>query len=193
MPNNSIQSSDEQLNLLGRNGGIFIASVQSAEKIAMVNRIHHTAIAAIVLAASACASAAATVTYANTEQMTDVPRDQADRELMEQQLGELFNTLSSKLPPGQELKVEILDIDLAGEVFPRVAIQNVRVLKGRGDPPRIHLRYSIEQDGKVLSSGERKLANHGYQTAFNRYSNEMFSHEKQLLDDWFRKEIAAAR
>lgn len=155
----------------------------------MAKHIHLSALAAVVLAVSASVAAAATVTYADTEKMTDVPRDQSDRELMQEQLLEHVNTLSSKLPAGQEMKIDILDIDLAGEVFPRVAIQNVRVTKGRGDPPRIHLRYRIEQDGKVVSDGERKLVNHGYQSAFNRYSNEMFSHEKQLLDDWFRKEF----
>ena len=159
----------------------------------MAKHLHLAVIAAVVFAVSASASATATVTYADTKQMADVPRDQADRELMEAQLIELFNTFSSKLPAGQELKIEILDIDLAGEVFPRVAIRNVRVLKGLGDPPRIHLRYQIEQAGKVLSSGERKLVNHSYQGSFNRYSNEMFSHEKQMLDDWFRKEFGVRR
>ncbi|HEX9171820.1 MAG TPA: DUF3016 domain-containing protein [Telluria sp.] len=159
----------------------------------MVKRIHFAAIAAIAFAASANASAGLTLNFANTEKMADVPRHQGDREFMEEQFRELFDTLSSKLPAGQQLRVDIIDVDLAGEVFPRVAIQNVRVMKGRIDPPRIHLRYSIEQDGKVLNSGERKLVDHSYQSAFNRYSNELYAHEKQLIENWFHKEFKVPR
>lgn len=159
----------------------------------MAKRIHFAAIAAVAFAASAHAWAGSTVNFANIEKMSDVPRNQGDREFMEDQFRELFDTLSSKLPAGQRLKVDIIDVDLAGEVFPRVAIQHVRVMKGRTDPPRIHLRYSIEQDGKVLSSGERKLIDHSYQSAFNRYSNEMYSHEKQLIENWFTKEFKVPR
>lgn len=155
--------------------------------------IHYAALAVVSLVALANASAAATVTYVNPDKMTDVPRDQSDRESMEAELLEHFNKLSAKLPAEQVLRVEILDIDLAGEVFPRVAIQNVRVFKGRADWPHIHLRYSIEQNGKVLSSGERNLTDANYMMSFNRYRSEIFGHEKQLLDDWFRKDILAAR
>lgn len=155
--------------------------------------IHHGALAFVILAASSCAWATATVTFDNVEKMTDVPRDQSDRESMEAAFRELLNTLSSSLPAGQELKVEFVDIDLAGDVFPRVAIQNVRVYKGRADWPRIHLRYSIEQDGKVLRSGDRQLSDPNYQMSFNHYKQEMYGYEKQLLEDWFRKEIVAKR
>jgi hypothetical protein len=163
------------------------------KEIAMNKLTHYAALAVFSLMASASASAAATVTYANPDKMTDVPRDKSDRESMEAELLEHFNKLSGRLPAGQNLKVEILDIDLAGEVFPRVAIQNVRVYKGRADWPHIHLRYRIEQDGKVLSSGERRLTDSSYLMGFNRYSNEIFGHEKQLLDDWFRKDLAAVK
>jgi hypothetical protein len=149
--------------------------------------------ALLCLVASSSASAAATVTYVNPDKMTDVPRDKRDREKMEEDLLEHFNKLAAKLPAGQELKVEIFDIDLAGDVFPRVAIQNVRVFRGRGDFPHIHMRYRIEQDGKLISSGERELTDMAYMMGFNRYRDDLFGHEKQLLDDWFRKDVVAAR
>lgn len=159
----------------------------------MVKLFPYAALIAIAVAGSAHASAALTLNFADTKNMTDVPRYQADREIMEEQFRELFDTLSSRLPAGQQLKVDIIDVDLAGEVFPRVAIQNVRVMNGRTDPPRIELRYSIEQDGKVLGSGERKLVNYGYQHGFNSDSDEVFSHEKQLIKDWFHKEFRVPR
>jgi hypothetical protein len=74
-----------------------------------------------------------------------------------------------------------------------VAVQNVRVFKDRGDRAEIHLRYRIEQDGKVVSSGERHLTDASYLAGASHYRNEIYAHEKQLLDDWFRKEVVAVR
>lgn len=147
------------------------------------------ALAAALLAAGAGASAAVTVTYVNTEKMTDVPRYVGDRETMEWMFREHLEKLAKDLPAGQDLKVEFIDIDLAGDVFPRVPIQDVRIMRGRADWPRIHLRYSLEQDGQVLRSGDEKLANPNYQMAVNMYKTDMYGYERQMLEEWFRKDV----
>jgi len=163
-----------------------------------MNRRTHTsawiaAFAAGLLLAATNAAAGAKVTYINPEKMTDVPRYPSDRESMEITFREHLDKLSERLPAGQQLVVEFLDIDLAGDVFPRVPVQDIRVLKGRADWPRMHLRYRIEQDGTVLRSGERELADPNYLMGSSRYGGELYEHEKDMLDDWFRKEILAAR
>jgi hypothetical protein len=43
--------------------------------------------------------------------------------------------------------------------------------------------------GRVIKSGEAKLADPNYLMGSNQYNNEQYSHEKQMLEDWFRKEI----
>lgn len=154
--------------------------------------IYRATLAASLTLASALASAAATVSYVGVDKMTDVPRYQSDREFMQDDLREYIEKLSARLPAGQLLKLDILDIDLAGDVFPRVAIQDVRVYRGRADWPRIHLRFQIEQDGKVIRSGERTLTDPNYQMSFNRHTNDTYGYEKQLFEDWFRKELLAA-
>lgn len=146
----------------------------------------------LLLAAAGHAGAAVnpvTVTYADPDKMTDVPRYAVDRESMEIHFREHLAKLAEKLPAGQSLKVDFLDIDLAGDVFPRVAIQDIRVMKGRADWPRLHLRYTVEQDGNVVSYGESKLADPNYLMSRNRYDNEMYGYEKEMLDEWFRKEV----
>ncbi len=148
------------------------------------------AVASLMLAQAAIA---ANVSYVNPEKMTDVPRHQGDREAMEKIFTEHLATLEARLPKGQQLTVEVLDIDLAGDVFPRVAIQDVRVMKDTGDRPAMHLRYRIEQDGKVVSSGERELSSFGYLSTSNRYGTDLYAHEKQMLDDWFRKDVLPRR
>ena len=156
-------------------------------------RIRRAALAAALLLPAIGAFAAATVTYVNPEKMTDVPRFPSDRESMEITFREHLDKLSQRLPAGQQLVVEFLDIDLAGDVFPRVPVQDIRVLKGRADWPRMHLRYRIEQGGTVLRSGERELADPNYLMNSSRHNGELYQHEKDMLDDWFRKEILAER
>ena len=147
----------------------------------------------VVCMAAAGAHAAATVTYINPEKMTDVPRFASDRESMEMIFRDHITRLAAQLPEGQDLKVEFIDIDLAGDVFPRVPVRDIRVMKGQADWPRMHLRYSIEQDGKVLRSGERELSDPNYLMGSRSYNQDLYGHDKQMLDDWFRKEIMAAR
>lgn len=151
-------------------------------------------IAAIaLLLTSASALATATVSYIDTDRMTDVPRNHGELESMEQIFSQHLARLSEKLPAGQVLKVEFLDIDLAGDVFPRVAVRDVRVMKGQADWPRMHFRYSIEQDGKVIASGERKLQNPSYQQSVNLFGQELYGYERQMLEDWFRKDLLHTR
>ncbi len=86
-----------------------------------------------------------------------------------------------------------MDIDLAGDVFPRVSVRDIRVMRGLGDRPSIHLRYTIEQDGKTVSSDERRLVDNGYLSMSNRYGNDLYAHEKHMLDRWFRYDLMVAR
>lgn len=149
------------------------------------------AIALALAIASSSASATANVSYIHPEAMTDVPRYYKDRESMEYAFTQHLSQLSEKLPAGQVLTVEFLDIDLAGDVFPRVPVRDIRVTKGQADWPRMHLRYRIEQDGQVIRSGEQELADPNYQMGGNRYQQELYGYEKTMLDTWFRKEILA--
>ncbi len=158
-----------------------------------MNKLIHSGAAALLLLASASALAAATVTFVDLDKMTDVPHDLHKREDMQFALREHFNRLSGQLPAGQVLKVDILDIDLAGEEFPRVAVQDIRVLKGQADWPRMRLRYRIEQDGNAVASGDSEISDPGYMMGINRYSQEAYGYEKQMLDDWFRKDVLKRR
>jgi hypothetical protein len=144
---------------------------------------------ALLIASAAAAAATAEVKYLNTDKMTDVPRHYKDLESMEYLFTQHLEQLSEQLPAGQVLKVEFLDIDLAGDVFPRVPVRDIRVTKGQADWPRIDLRYSIEQDGKVIRSGEAKLSDPNYQHGINRYQQDLYGYEKQMLESWFRKEL----
>ncbi|UCO97300.1 DUF3016 domain-containing protein [Metapseudomonas lalkuanensis] len=94
------------------------------------------------------------------------------------------------LQPGQTLKVDILDIDLAGQYEPwRVNFQGVRFMR-EVTWPRIKLHYSLEQDGRVLVSRDATVIDQSYLQHGNYYfSNDRLRYEKTMLDDWFRWNI----
>jgi hypothetical protein len=147
-------------------------------------------LAAAVLLASSVAWADVSVTFVKPEEFADVPRNSIDRERTLKDFSDYFATLNKKLPAGQNLKVEILDIDLAGRLWPRRMGDDIRVMNGGADWPHIHLRYTLEQNGQVLRSGDEHISNMMYQQRINRYSDgDPLRYEKQMLDEWFDKNI----
>ena len=147
--------------------------------------------AALALLASSAALADVTVSYVKPDEFADLPRNAIDRERVLKDFSDYFATLNKKLPPGENLKIEVLDIDLAGRMWPRRnGGEDIRILNGGADWPRMHLRYTLEQDGKVLRSGDEQLSNMNYMQGVSRYSDgDTLRYEKQMLDDWFKKVI----
>lgn len=150
--------------------------------------------AALVFAAGAASAGPATVTFANPDDFADMPREASKREQVLAELSEHFSALAARLPAGQELKVEVLDLDLAGRSWPGMwGGRDLRVLEGGADWPHMKLRYTITQDGTVVKSGEESVQNMDYLWRLNRYSSgDSLRYEKQMLDTWF-KTLTAAR
>ncbi len=99
------------------------------------------------------------------------------------------------LPADQALKVEMLDVDLAGTVRPsHRAGRDLRVVTGGADWPRIKLRYTLEASGKPLLSGEESVAdmNYSHGLAGERGSDPLHF-EKNMLDGWFKARFVARR
>ncbi len=153
-----------------------------------------TLIAALTLLAGN-ANAGVTVTFTQPEKYSDMPFNSRDKENVMADLQRHFDTLGATLPAGQDLKVEILDIDLAGRIEPsRRLTQDLRILRGSADWPIISLRYSLEAQGKVLKSGEDRIADMAYLQGYNHYnSGESLRYEKEMLDRWFKKTLAAPK
>jgi hypothetical protein len=144
-----------------------------------------------LFALAGSASAAVTVTYVEPDKFTDVPFASWEREDTLKQLTEHFTWLGNSLPPGQDLRIEVLDVDLAGRAIPNARTgRDIRVLRGRADWPRMTLRFSLEQNGQVLKSGEAQLSDMTYLDHTTRYfDTEPLRYEKQMIDDWFEKTI----
>ena len=90
------------------------------------------------------------------------------------------------LLPGELLTITVLDVDLAGEIRPRGARGDLRVLKGGVDWPRIKLRYSLQAGNQILGSGEESLADMNYMSGLQTgNTSDPLYHEKRMLNDWF--------
>ena len=98
------------------------------------------------------------------------------------------------LAPGQNLNIDIVDIDLAGYQQPlRFAPNNVRIATGV-TLPRIVLRYVLTERGRRMRSGEETLTDINYQmNPSARFSGDRYVYEKALLDDWFRRTFSPGR
>ena len=165
-------------------------------RIARIARIAVIAVASGTAVASLGVNAAVSVTFTKPDQYIDVPFSPSDRDATLKTLKEHFEKLGSKLPGGQDLKIEVLEVDLAGRTEPsRMSGANeLRVLRGGADWPMIQLRYSVEAGGKPLKQGEAKISDMNYLNHMNRYpSGESLRYEKAMLDDWFKKDVLAQK
>lgn len=153
----------------------------------------HAALAGLLLLAAGSAAAGAKVTFVQPEKFTDLPFSTWDREDVLKDLRAHFDKLAAKLPAGQQLNVEVTDVDLAGRTWPsRFSGRDIRILNGGADWPRISLRYTITQDGQVVKSGQEDLADMSYLQHMTRFaSDDSLAYEKRMLDRWFRERIAA--
>ena len=94
------------------------------------------------------------------------------------------------LAPGQDMKIVVKDIDLAGDPQPfRHNMDMIRVIKPLYRPA-IKFSYTVTQDGKTVREGEADLQDLSFMDRFNRYfRDEPLYYEKPMLDAWFDKEF----
>jgi hypothetical protein len=147
---------------------------------------------ALSLSGAALAALAAgkiEVRFEQPNKFSDVGRNAFDRERTLKSLGDHLQSLAAQLPDKQTLKVEVLDVDLAGEIEPnwRGSSQEVRVLRGRADAPHIKLRYTLQEEGQAMKVGEDNLADLNYffgsPPRDRQHSDLPF--EKRMLQQWF--------
>ena len=96
------------------------------------------------------------------------------------------------LRTGRVLRIEILEIDLAGQFEPfrfRPASE-VRIFRD-ASWPRLRLRYTLAHGDRADEPREEQLSDMNYLASFNRYAkSDRLRYEKAMLDAWFDKRIA---
>lgn len=149
------------------------------------------ALATLFASAGAAHAGTVDVSFIEPDKFVDAGRGLWDVEQTTKTLAEYFKRYAKQLPEGQALKVEVTDVDLAGELRPTRGAQEIRVLRGRADWPRISLRYSLTEGGRVLRGGESKVDDMSYMMHPLRggQTHDALAYERRMLDAWFRQTI----
>ncbi len=98
-----------------------------------------------------------------------------------------FAKLAATLPEGQVLKIDVTDVDLAGDTH-LAGINRTRIVKHMYSP-RMNFSYQLlDANGKVLKSDEVVVKDMNFMSGSNlKYRNKSLGYEKKMLDDWFEK------
>lgn len=151
------------------------------------------AAAAITLALGAgAASAGVTVNYVNPEKYSDLPKGEWEREEVLKELVKYFDKLGQELPAGQDLTVNITDIDLSGMEYPgNRASGDLRVREGKTDWPYMEIHYTLTSNGQVVDSGVSQIRDQSYMVRpiKRAFETDNLRFEKRMLQDWFNKTI----
>ncbi len=101
--------------------------------------------------------------------------------------------VAKRLPAGLQLKVQIRDLDMAGQFEPwRPVAIDVRQLRSV-TWPRIRLSYSLRRGEEILVSGVEDIKDMDYLNTPNRYfDSDRLRYEKAMLDAWYRQRLQPA-
>lgn len=115
----------------------------------------------------------------------------ADAQVIEA-LSEHLQALAQRyLPPGQQLRIDIRDIDLAGRYEPwNSQAFDVRFMR-EITWPTIDLSYTLSQSGRPDQRAEERVSDKMYLSRPGRQaSSDRLYAEKTMLADWFRQRFA---
>jgi hypothetical protein len=150
--------------------------------------------AALLAAALPSSAAQLDVDFVEPEKYTDAgytsssPRTK-EREQLQRDITQHLKQLADRsLADDDSLKIDVLDIDLAGHLDPFVSTgREMRIVRDV-TWPRIKLRYTLTRNGAVVAQGEEQVSDMNFMTGTNRYSSsDRLRCEKAMLDDWFDK------
>jgi Protein of unknown function (DUF3016) len=155
-------------------------------------------IASLALSASDAAAGQASVVFVHKEKFTDAG-DAFQAHSLGDNLAELSRHCSelakNKLPDGQTLSVEVLDVDLAGRSEPwhHRSGSEVRVMRSV-TWPQIQMRYILRQGDQIIAQGEETVLDLNYLDYPNRYPDgDPLRYEKRMLDRWFQERLVELR
>lgn len=106
----------------------------------------------------------------------------------------VVKTASKRVPEGARLLVTITDAQRAGTVEPwrGPGMWDVRIVRD-STPPRIDLAFQlVSPQGAVLKEGTRMLRDMNFLSRSSYHSGEPLAYEKNLVDDWLRKDLGPA-
>ncbi|MGE0667261.1 MAG: DUF3016 domain-containing protein [Sphingomonadales bacterium] len=161
-------------------------------------RLKPVALSLMLTSLSLPAWAAVEVTYTNPEGYADVKVGagpvRKQREMVLRELKKHLEKLGAEsLPAGDTLKIEVLDINLAGRDQPFNTGNPDQRLLDEVNWPSIRLRYVLERGGQAVAQAEEQVSDKDYldHSALGGRSDPL-RYEKKMLSEWFRDRFGAA-
>lgn len=131
------------------------------------------------------------VSFADTETFADFGRSTWDRERNQKEFTALFQALEAKLPPGQSLRIKVLDVNLAGELeWVRRAAEELRVMRNV-TWPMIELEYQLSENEQPIKGDKVRLSDMSYlqDSFFTVAQSGSWRYEQRMLDRWFAETV----
>lgn len=149
------------------------------------------ALFSVVSLQSTAFAATSEITWTDYKKYRDIDSGNESRKKYREETFEHFEKhfakLAEDLPPGQILKIDITDVDLAGDTHIG-GISRMRIIKDIYYP-RMNFSYQlITADGTEVIAAEVSLKDMSFMMSRNlRYSSDAIGYEKKMLDDWFNE------
>jgi Protein of unknown function (DUF3016) len=129
------------------------------------------------------------VTWTNPEKYRDVKSGNESKSKFQARIFKEFEKhfadMASGLPEGYQLKVNVTDVDLAGDVNAG-GIDRIRIISDLYFP-RIKFSYELfDNNSEQIKAGGINLKDMNFLMGSNmRYRNKTLGYEKKMLDNWF--------
>lgn len=156
-------------------------------------KLRWIALSALVVAAGA-ANADVQVHFVSPEKFSDTKDNYGFRQpdVLNDIQAHLVAQAEKRLP-GRDVRIDVTDVDLAGEVEPLWHhSQWLRVMRSVTSPS-IELSWEVRDGDKVVQQGKTRLRDMNYQDGFNSYSSgDPLRYEKRMIDRWMQREFSPA-
>jgi hypothetical protein len=155
-----------------------------------MSTIFRMACTTLFCAAAAAHAGTVEVSFDPAAAFADAGESRSERAANVGALADHLRSLGARLPGSdQVLRVQLLDVDLAGSVRPvGRSAQMLRIVRGSADWPQLRLRYTLLEGDRELRSGEETLSDLNYTwrgAAYGGSSSDPLRYEKRLVSDWF--------
>ena len=155
------------------------------------------AVCVLLSAAALQAMAAVEVEFVKPENFSDIGNRWKSQRVADEDLSSLRAALKQRgeavLNPGQDMKITVTDVNLAGKVYPNgIGVEAVRNIKPHF-VPSMEFSYVITDAAGTVREGRAEIVAPSFMDRFNRYWRDDPLHfEKPMLDDWFSSEFGVA-
>ena len=139
-------------------------------------------------------AASSEVTWTDYKSYRDIdPGNEGRKQFRERTFKDLekhFAKLASNLPEDHTLKIDVTDVDLAGDTN-AAGINRTRIIKQLYSP-RMNFSYQLlNATGEVVKSEDVVVRDMNFMSGRLKYRNTSLPYEKKMLDDWFESTFNA--